>query len=240
MAAKAERPRSLLRRLGIGVAAVVLLVAALLAIKLGPLFLAPNTYADVPSIEGSRTYRDPALMRQAWSLPVASRYRRLPFEFQHNQSVCGPTSVADVLHSLGIAGSQEQVLAGSPERTWFGYLLGGLTLDQLGALLARRTGHPVRVLRDLTLAQFRAEVRQLNDPHRRVIANFHRGPLFGRGHGHFSPLMAYLPGRDLVLVGDVNAAYRPFLVGTDRLWRAVTTIDPDTGKRRGLAVVTID
>ena len=131
------------------------------------------------------------------------------------------------------------MLAGSPERTWFGYLLGGLTLDQLGALLAQRTGRPVRILRDLSIAQFRAEMRQLNDPHQRVIANFHRGPMFGRGHGHFSPLMAYLPNRDLVLVGDVNADYRPYLVGADRLWRAVTTTDPDTGKRRGLAVVTI-
>ena len=77
----------------------------------------------------------------------------------------------------------------------------------------------------------------INNPRYRIIANFHRGPLFGRGHGHFSPLLAYLPDRDLVLVGDVNAAYRPFLVSTDRLWRAVDTVDPETGKKRGLAVL---
>lgn len=227
-----------MRRFALIVGVVLLLVVALVAIRLAPLFLAPNEYAGVPSIERSATYRDPALLRTAWALPVAVRYRRLPYEFQHNQSVCGPTSVADVLHSLGDASSQERVLSGFPKQTWFGYLLGGLTLDELRDLLSRRTGRPVQILRNLDLAHFRAEMRLVNDPHDRIIANFHRGPLFGRGHGHFSPLLLYLPDRDLVLVGDVNATYRPFLVSTDRLWRAVDTVDPDTGKKRGLAVLT--
>lgn len=227
-----------MKRVGLIVGAVLLLLIALVGIRLAPLFLAPNEYANVPSIENNPVYQNPALLRSAWSLPVASSYRQQPFEYQRNQSVCGPTSVADVLHSLGDASSQERVLAGSPKRTWFGYLLGGLTLDELRDLLARRTDRPVQILRGLSLAQFRAEMRLVNDPHDRIIANFHRGPLFGRGHGHFSPLLAYLPDRDLVLVGDVNAAYRPFLVSTPRLWRAVNTVDPDSGKQRGLAVLT--
>jgi len=83
-------------------------------------------------------------------------------------------------------------------------------------------------------------VRDVNDPHLRFVVNFHRGPLFGRGHGHFSPLLGYVADRDLVLVGDVNPAYRPFLVSTERLWRATDTIDDATGKKRGLAVLTAD
>lgn len=233
------RTRTWMRRLGVIVAALLLLALGLLAYVLVPLFFASNSYAGIRSIEQSKTYRDPLLMKEAWSLPVASRYRQQPFEFQHNQSVCGPTSVADVLHSLGAPVSQEQVLSGSGERTWFGYLLGGLTLDQLGDLLSRRTGRPVTIVRDLNLAQFRAEMRLINDPHHRIIVNFHRGPLFGRGHGHFSPLLGYLPTRDLVLVGDVNPDYRPFLVSTARLWSAAHTVDPDTGKLRGLAVLTL-
>jgi hypothetical protein len=236
---EAKRPRVWWRRLSLVFAGVLLLLVALLAIRLAPLFLAPNEYGNVPSIEATRTYRDRALMRAAWALPVARRYRRLPYEFQHNQSFCGPTSVSDVLHSMGRASSQERVLRGFPKQTWFGYLLGGLTLDELADLLSRRTGHPVHVLRSLDLARFRAEMRIVNDPGDRVIANFHRGPLFGRGHGHFSPLLAYLPDQDLVLVGDVNPDYRPFLVSTERLWHAVDTIDPDTGRRRGLAVVSV-
>lgn len=228
-----------LRRIGLAIAAVLLLLCGVAALRVAPLFLAANDYSAVPSIETTRTYRDPALMHAAWAMPVAARYRRLPFEFQHNQSLCGPTSVADVLHSLGDPRSQEQVLAGFPKRTWFGYLPGGLTLDELGALLSQRAGRPARLLRDLDLAGFRAAMRRVNDPRYRIIANFHRGPMFGRGHGHFSPLLAYLPDRDLVLVGDVNPAYRPYLVSTERLWRAVDTTDPDTGRKRGLAVLSL-
>ena len=234
------RARTLLRRLGFASAAIVLLAVVLLAIRLAPLFLAPNAYAGVSSIENSATYRDPALMRAAWSMPVAARYRRLPFEYQRNQSVCGATSVANVLHSMGHGTTQEMVLVNSPKPTWFGYLLGGLTLDELADLLSRSTSRQVRVLRDLDAGQFRATLRLANDPRYRIVANFHRGPLFGRGHGHISPILAYLPDRDLVLVGDVNAQYRPFLVGTERLRSAVDTLDPETGKMRGLVVLALE
>jgi hypothetical protein len=216
---------------------VVLTLLALLAVKLAPLLLEPNRYTDIVSIEKGASFRDAALMKQAWRMPVAARYARQPYEFQHNQSFCGPTAAADVLHSLGDARSQIEVIAAAPYRTIFGYLPGGLTLDEEADLLRRASGRPVMVRRGLTLDQFRGEMHAVNDPGRRYIVNFHRGPLFGRGHGHFSPLLAYLPERDLVLVGDVNANYRPFLVTTARLWAAVDTVDDATGKKRGLAVM---
>jgi hypothetical protein len=218
--------------LALGVA--FLLALAFVAVQLAPLLLEPNAYANVASIEREAAYQDGSLLREAWRLPVAAQYAQSPYEFQHNQSFCGPTSVADVMHSLGQARAQEQVLTNSPYRAWFGYLLGGLTLDQEADLLTKQAGRPVKILRDLTLDEFREEMRAVNDPRRRYVANFHRGPLYGRGHGHFSPLLGYLPDRDLVLVGDVNAAFRPFLVATDRLWRATDTIDSATGKKRGL------
>ena len=222
--------------LGVG----VLLSVGWVAVKVGPLLLEPNRYANVASIERSVDYRDAALLSEAWRLPVAERYAQRPFEFQHNQSFCGPTSAADVLHSLGDRRTQDQVLARSSHPTWFGYLLGGLTLDEEASLLQTQSGRPVRILRGLTLDRFRAEMRAVNDPHRRYVVNFHRGPLFGRGHSHFSPLLGYLADRDLVLVGDVNAAYRPFLVATDRLWRAADTVDEATGRKRGLIVLSVD
>jgi len=229
--------KSTLVRAALVLGAALLLAAGLAGYQLAPLLLEPNAYADVASIERESEYQNADLLRAAWSSPVAARFASVPYEFQHNQSVCGPTSVADVLHSLGEPLSQEQVLANSPYRTWFGYLLGGLTLDQEAELMKSRTGRRVEILRDLTLDQFRARMREVNDPARRYVVNFHRGPLFGRGHGHFSPLVAYLPDRDLVLVGDVNAAYRPFLVPTDRLWQAADTVDSATGRKRGLIEV---
>jgi hypothetical protein len=87
------------------------------------------------------------------------------------------------------------------------------------------------------LAEFRAAMISGNDPAKRLIVNFHRGPLFGRGAGHFSPILGYLPDRDLVFVGDVNGDYRPFLVDSERLWRAVTTLDGASGKARGLLII---
>ncbi len=219
--------------------ALVLAAVAFVGIKIGPLLLAPNDYAGVASIEALPTYRDPALMQAAWALPVAQRYRQSPYEFQHNQSFCGPTSVADLMHSLGLVATQASVIDGTRYEPWFGVLLGGLTLDELADLMHQRLGRPVTVERGLSLAAFRAELAHINDPDRRYIANFHRGPLFGRGHGHFSPLIAWLPARDLVLVGDVNARYRPFLASSERLWRAVSTIDEATGKPRGLIRVTV-
>ena len=73
----------------------------------------------------------------------------------------------------------------------------------------------------------------------RFVVNFHRGPMFGRGHGHFSPILAYLAGRDLVLVGDVNHDYGLYLVSASRLFDAMNTIDSVTGKKRGLLMVTL-
>lgn len=232
-------PRRWLQQGLLALGAVLAVLLVVVAVRLGPLLLAPNAYAAVESIERRRDYRAAAAMQAAWALPAARAYARTPWEFQHNQSFCGPTSVANLLHSVGIASSQEAVIDGTRYEPRFGVLIGGMTLDELGDLLALRLHRPVQVVRAPSLAAFRALMASANDPGRRIIVNFHRGPLFGRGHGHFSPVLAYLADRDLVLVGDVNAQYRPFLVPVDRLWRAAGTIDDATGKPRGLLVVGV-
>ena len=221
------------------VGAVLLVLVAIVAVKLAPLLSDGQQYAQVASIEHRADYRDPALMRAAWSLPVASRYTPVPYEYQDNPSYCGPTSIADLLHSTGRRIDQHQVIDGTKYEPTFGILLGGLTLDQEADLLRSRTGRPVAVLRPATLAAFRAAVARANDPTVREIVNFHRGPLFARGHGHFSPVLGYLADRDLVFVGDVNRNYRPYLVPTERLWQAASTIDSASGKARGLLVVKL-
>jgi len=95
------------------------------------------------------------------------------------------------------------------------------------------------VLRNLDLAAFRAAMREANDPSRRILVNFHRGPLFGTGGGHHSPIGAYLEHEDLVLVLDVNRAYQPWLVSTERLFEAVDTVDASSGQKRGLLVIDV-
>ncbi|TCP64297.1 phytochelatin synthase family protein [Sphingomonas sp. PP-CE-1G-424] len=236
-------PRRSFWRRPLGIFALLLIILAILAgVYLRPLIsylLTPNQYAKVVSIERQPNYRDPKAMAAAWSLPVARTYRRLPYEFQGNQSFCGPTSLANVMHSLGNTSSQRAVIAGSRYDPWFGVLPGGMNLDELADLTRQRTRAQVIVVRDPTLAGFRSYMRMANDPAHRIIANFHRGPLFGRGGGHFSPILGYLADRDLILVGDVNAKYQPFLVSSERLWRAIDTPDSATGKDRGLLVVNL-
>ena len=70
--------------------------------------------------------------------------------------------------------------------------------------------------------------------------NFHRGPLFGIGHGHFSPILGYLADEDLVFVGEVNHDYMPFVVSSARLFDAMNTVDSASGLKRGLLVIDAD
>jgi hypothetical protein len=192
--------------------------------------------AGAASIKETRDYQDTALLKKAWALPVAAAYQA-DIEFQKNGSVCGPTSLVDVLHSLKQAGNQESILQGSGFSTVLGYLPEGLTLDQLAELARQKLQKKVTVLRDLDLAAFREQLTHVNDPMRRYVINFTRGPLFGTGGGHHSPIAAYLSQEDLVLVLDVNKKYGPWLVKSDRLYEAMNTVDATAQKKRGLLLI---
>jgi hypothetical protein len=218
-----------LRALRIILLALATLIAVPASLVIRGIFFPPKL--DVPSIKGEKTYQQAALLERAWALPVAATYHQGLF-FQPNGSVCGPTSVANVQRSLGKpSASVDSVLSGTGE-CWTGICWGGLSLDALAEVARHATGRKVTVLRDLTLAQFRDELRHSNDPSRRYIVNFQRAPLFAQGGGHHSPLAGYLEPEDLVLVLDVNESYQPWLVKADRLFKAVDT--GDTGKKRGL------
>lgn len=192
-------------------------------------FFAPKL--DVPSIKLEKTYQEPALLERAWQLPVAAHYRS-GLLYQTNGSLCGPTAIANVERSFGqTAADTHQVLDGTG-KCWTGMCLMGLSLDELADVARRATGRKVTLLRELTLEQFRAELRHTNDPSRRYIVNFQRAPLFAEGGGHHSPVAGYLEPEDLVFVLDVNEKFKPWLVSSERLFKAVDTADGD--KKRGL------
>jgi hypothetical protein len=186
---------------------------------------------DVPSIKGEPTYQSAALLDRAWHMPVAATYQRRLF-FQPNGSVCGPTSVANVLRSLGSEAASVDSVLKDTGRCWGGVCWSGLSLDELAEVARRATGKQVTVLRNLTLDQFRAELKRVNDPALRYIVNFQRAPLFAKGGGHHSPIAAYLEDEDLVFVLDVNENFKPWLVKSERLYKAVDT--GDKGNKRGL------
>src|SRR5262249_17965883 len=160
-----------------------------------------------------------ALLARAWAPPVARTYAHR-VDFQPNGSICGPTTLANVLRSEG---ETPTTPAGGLEGTgkgWSGHCWAGVTLEELSDGMAARTARTVTVMRDLTLEQFRAEMLRTNDPSSRYTVNFHRGMLFGKGGGHHSPIAGYLPDKDLVFVLDVNGTFGPWLVSTERLFRA--------------------
>lgn len=196
-----------------------------------------NPHAGTESIERASVYQDRALLAEAWALPVAAAYADGGYEYQANPSICGPTSIANLLQSAGGSETQDDVLGDAKLFNIFGLLPGGITLDQAATILERETGRRVTVLRDLDLATLRTHLAASNDPTKRYIANFHRGPLFGRGHGHFSPVLGYLADEDIVFVGDVNDDFKPWLAKSERLLEAMNTTDSATDKSRGLLLV---
>jgi hypothetical protein len=222
------------RSVRIALRVVLLIVLAVLAVPgyfivRGVFF--PPTF-DVPSIAGTPAYQDPALLERAWALPVASAYGS-SLQWQDNGSTCGPASLANVQRSLGTA-STEDAVKDAGDVCSLGICMGGLSLDELADVARAATGREVTVLRDLGLDQFRQEMMRTNDPDVRYVINFHRGLLFGKGTGHHSPIGGYLPDQDLVFVLDVNEKFGPWLVDTERLFRAMDEVDGSTDKKRGL------
>ena len=47
------------------------------------------------------------------------------------------------------------------------------------------------------------------------------------------------PAQDLVFVGDVNAAYRPWLVPVSRLYAAQDSVDAASHEKRGVLEVAV-
>ena len=116
----------------------------------------------------------------------------------------------------------------------------GATLEQLGGMLA---AHGLKVTvkhaADSSVDEFRRVARKaLQDEDHWVIINFRRQPLNQEGAGHFCPLGAYHQATDRFLVMDVaRFKYPPFWVTAPDLYKAMNTVDSDSGKTRGYLLI---
>jgi glutathione gamma-glutamylcysteinyltransferase len=165
------------------------------------------------------------------------------FHTQSDPAFCGLGSLVVALNALGIDPGR---LWKGPWR-WFAEDLldccvplsevreRGLDLDQLGCL-ARCNGADVELMRadQHGLELWRAAVSDAAEGRAVLIASYDRKLLGQSGGGHFSPVGGYHAARDLVLVLDVaRFKYPPHWVPAEKLWRAMQSLDPVTGKARG-------
>ena len=112
----------------------------------------------------------------------------------------------------------------------------GMTLDQLGALLAvQPVTVSVRHAADGNADAFRSEAREaLAAPGQFVIVNYLRKAIGQEKGGHISPLAAFDAELDRFLILDVaRYKYPPVWVKTAELFAAMNTPTPTTRTRRG-------
>jgi hypothetical protein len=178
------------------------------------------------------------------------------FETQANLAYCGVASAVMALNSLGVPAPTAPGYG--TYRFWTqanafsipgsgGHVRPevvaqeGMTLAQLQGWLA---GQPDLVVErfhadQLSLAQWRGLLRRsLADPNDRLLVNYNRQSLGQQGGGHISPVAAYEPRQDLVLILDVaRYRYPAVWVGAETLWRAMRSGDASSGRSRGLLLI---
>ena len=177
------------------------------------------------------------------------------YETQANLAYCGVASSVMVLNSLAVAAPKAEGYR--TNRFWtqtnlFSLPLTrsfveanrvareGMTLEQLHGLLA---SVGTRVQRyhgeNLSLEQLRWLLRRgLAEGSDRLLANYDRRALGQTGGGHISPLAAYDPDQDRVLILDVaRYRYPAVWVTTPDLWRAIRSVDTSSGRSRGVLTI---
>jgi Phytochelatin synthase len=177
------------------------------------------------------------------------------FVTQENQAFCGVASIVMVLNAMQLPApsvpaydpyhtfTQDNFLNEKTEAILPREVLSnqGMTLDQLGALLATQ---PVKVevhhAADSSLDAFRKVARDYLGAERRfVIVNYLRKAIGQEKGGHISPLAAYDAETDRFLILDVSRyKYPPVWVTASQLFDAMNTTDSDNqNKTRGFVLV---
>ena len=207
-----------------------------------------------PNLIGSASPDGEALLIDA---DAREAYFTLASNFltQKNQAFCGVASMVMVLNAMQLPApavpefdpyktfTQDNVLdarteAVLPRET---IMKQGMTLDQLGALLAIQ---PVSVAihhaADSSLDEFRSKAQEyLAKPNQFVVINYLRKAIGQEKGGHISPLAAYDRETDRFLILDVaRYKYPPVWVKAAELFAAMNTQDSDNDNRtRGFVLV---
>ena len=207
-----------------------------------------------PNLIGSASSDGEALLIDA---DAREAYFTLASNFltQKNQAFCGVASMVMVLNAMQLPApavpefdpyrtfTQDNVLdarteAVLPRET---IMKQGMTLDQLGALLAiQPVSVTVHHAADSSLDEFRSKAQEyLAKPNQFVVINYLRKAIGQEKGGHISPLAAYDRETDRFLILDVaRYKYPPVWVKAAELFAAMNTQDSDNdNKTRGFVLV---
>ena len=119
----------------------------------------------------------------------------------------------------------------------------GITLPKL-ACLAHCNGAEVELKHgsNVSIEEFRQDLERISreqEKHTVMIASYSRKTFGQTGTGHFSPIAAYNPIKDMALIMDVaRFKYPPHWVPVALLHQSLQTIDEDTGKSRGYMLLS--
>ena len=208
----------------------------------------PDNLIDLRSHQGEELLRESDAYEAFVPLSVN-------FVTQENQAFCGVASIVMVLNAMQLPApsvpaydpyhtfTQDNFLNEKTEAILPREVLSnqGMTLDQLGALLATQ---PVKIevhhAADSSLDAFRKVARDyLGAEGRFVIVNYLRKAIGQEKGGHISPLAAYDAETDRFLILDVSRyKYPPVWVMASQLFDAMNTTDSDNqNKTRGFVLV---
>jgi hypothetical protein len=209
----------------------------------------PQSLIGAATDQGEALFLD-ADAREAY-FPLASN-----FVTQQNQAFCGVASMVMVFNALELLApavpafdpyhtfTQDNVLNAQTEAVLPVEVIKkqGITLDQLGALLAvQPVTVSVRHAAESSVEAFRNEAREaLAASGRFVIINYLRKAIGQEKGGHISPLAAFDAESDRFLILDVaRYKYPPVWVKTAELFAAMNTADSDNeNKTRGYVLVS--
>ena len=238
-------PARLVRLFALCLLAAVLLAPAARAQTL-PL---PDNLTDLNSPAGEKYFAESGALATYFS--IADN-----FVTQKTQAYCGVASIVMVLNAAGVPApttpeyqpyhvfTQDNLLDERTEAVLPQAVLArqGMTLDQLGALLALHPPLTIEVhhAADGGLDAFRAAARDyLATKDHFVVVNYLRKAIGQQTGGHISPLAAYDAKEDRFLILDVaRYKYPPVWVKASDLFAAMNTTDrSNDDKTRGYVLV---
>jgi hypothetical protein len=208
----------------------------------------PDKLVALADASGQDRLLDTDYKQSFWSL-IGS------FETQKNQAYCAVASSVTVLNAMGISRPKTERYPDFPYFTQEEFFRQidpkiaepstvakeGMTLQQVADALA---AFPIKVERnyasDLKLEEFRKIIRDTTGTKGRfALVNFDRKVVGEVGGGHWSPIAAYHPKTDSVLVLDVaRYKYPPLWIPTELLHRAAQSVDTTSNRSRGLVLLT--